>query len=78
MKMDADSFETLRRGIEAMIQRYPGSQEKYAVKGLTDRRWRWDLFWAANDAGLFGGVRWFADLHDEHIDTALRKITNTK
>jgi hypothetical protein len=46
----------------------------YLARGLTEKRWRWDLLWQA------GLSRWISDniypyANDDHIDTALRHIT---
>jgi len=51
----------------------------YREKGLSDRRYRWDCLWAINEKDRkewFDRVYQFAN--DDHIDTALRKITQTK
>lgn len=50
---------------------------EYKAKGLSDKRWRWDL---AYRAGL---SQWLCDnvcpyANDDHIDTALRSITGTR
>ena len=49
--------------------------QQYKTKGLTEMRFRWDLTYAAKL------TPWICDnlysyLNDNHIDTALRKITN--
>lgn len=46
----------------------------YLARGLTEKRWRWDLFYAA---GLSSWVcaNIYPYANDEHIDTALRSIT---
>jgi hypothetical protein len=51
---------------------------EYRAKGLSDKRYRWDCLWAINSKFR---NEWFAKvytyLNDTHIDTALKKITNT-
>lgn len=50
----------------------------YRERGLSDMRYRWDCLWSINYADR---ATWFDEVYeyanDEHIDTALRKITNT-
>ena len=79
MKASAE-FEGMVRaaivGIDTEQVREEYRQGRFAradkVKDL-DRRYRWDLFWAA------GGTRLLAQadqegLYDSHIDTVLRKV----
>lgn len=48
----------------------------YLARGLTEKRWRWDLLWAAKiSPWISANVYPYAN--DEHIDTALRKILRT-
>jgi len=58
--------------------------DEYAARELSAKRWRWDLFWRipadtrhafteALDADL--GPR---DWNDDHLDTALRRVTDTR
>ena len=43
----------------------------YSAKGLSDRRYRWDLAWRA---GSCVSDAYVAGLNDAHIDTVLRSI----
>jgi len=50
----------------------------YRARGLTSKRWRWDLLWRAKRLG-FIPERFIEDTlysycEDTHIDTALRRI----
>ena len=79
--MSADHFRVLRAAIRRLDT--PELRQRYrvgdfprsdAVKDL-DKRYRWDLFWAAR--GSFRGTPAYnvaAELSDAHIDTALRRI----
>lgn len=78
MKMRHDDFEQLRSGIKAVMDDYPESRGNYIKAGRTDRRWRWDLFHAACDRKLVNSYSLYCYLNDDHIDTALRSITDTK
>jgi len=50
---------------------------EYTNKGLTAKRWRWDLLYRAKLS------QWVCDniypyANDEHLDSALRHITRTR
>ena len=78
MKMTQEDFNTLKGFIQPLHtqERY----QEYKSKGLTDMRYRWDLLWSSkpNWPNIHWLVDTFKELNDSHIDTALRKITNTK
>jgi hypothetical protein len=72
MKMRTEHYERLRKSILAN-SKAPCLPE-YLAKGLTEKRWRWDLLWATVSS------QWICDnlypyLNDDHIDTALKAIT---
>jgi hypothetical protein len=51
----------------------------YVLQNLTAKRWRWDLLWRAKREGYLPD-RFIEDTiysyaNDDHIDTALRRIT---
>lgn len=49
---------------------------EYTQKGLSAKRWRWDLLYRAKiSAWISDNIYPYAD--DTHIDTALRHITGT-
>ena len=69
--------------LETLIKSSPTLNllEDYRSKGLSDKRWRWDLLWSSNDKERGELIRIIydeLDANDDHIDTALRKITGTK
>lgn len=77
MKIKGELFERLRNMVESSPL-FPDLLE-YRDRGLSDMRYRWDCLWAINshDRG-----EWFAEVYqfanDDHVDTALRKITGTR
>lgn len=92
MKMDKDTFAYLERCIKAYMAENDGlhlTADSYRRHGLSETRWRWDLFYASghyenrqtgahNDTT--GTIKrfwdYFSDLDDSHIDTALRRIVS--
>ena len=75
MKITMPHYNHLARSIQPAIDATP--LQAYRDAGLSDKRYRWDMTYKA---GLSG---WICDelypyLNDDHIDTALRSITNTK
>jgi hypothetical protein len=55
-----------------------GQLETYRKAGLSDKRYRWDCFWAIEREQRREWVtRIYKFANDDHIDTALRKITGT-
>lgn len=90
MKMSAETFAFLEGNINDFVRDFKGihlAASHYRKSFLTDKRWRWDLFWATADrfnkqtgANLDqSGMNkrfWdhFSGLDDSHIDTALRRI----
>ena len=46
------------------------SEADYAKRGLSAKRYRWDMLWKT-DIDI---CPWYSYLHDTHIDTALRHI----
>jgi hypothetical protein len=71
VKIKPEHLEHMRRAILAN-SRAP-TLPSYLARGLTEKRWRWDLLYAA------GLSQWICDnlypyANDEHIDTALRHI----
>ena len=82
MKVTTTDIDTLREalaplGTDERRQQYRDGDFVLAesVKDL-DKRYRWDLFWAATGPTFESQERWnLTDgLNDSHIDTALRRI----
>lgn len=74
MKMKQKDFERLEKCINHAMCRYPWGYKAYRDMGLSEERWRWDLVWEFCKSGLYPVMDY---LNDDHIDTALRKITAT-
>jgi len=83
MKFPADKLDTLRDWVEELdteevrehyrAGNYPRADRTKDV----DKRYRWDLWWAAlgrNDQDYSWRDGWLSDLLDSHIDTALRAV----
>jgi len=75
MKITVEHYDALRIAIESSPV-YPRLLD-YRARGLSDKRYRWDCIWAVHNGlrSWFGEVYQYAN--DDHIDTALRKITGT-
>jgi len=79
MKMRKQDYERLEKAVKRVLKSSPKlSVDNYISAGLTAQRYRWDILHAAKRAGLFDVCDVYHYLSDEHVDTALRKITGTK
>lgn len=78
MKITADHFATLTAKVAPFDT--PERRAEYAAKGLSDKRYRWDLtYLGGTGANPESTTRFICDtlygyLSDTHIDTALRTI----
>lgn len=72
MKIKPEHVEYMRAAITAAATTAPDLQA-YLARGLTEKRWRWDL---SCRAGLTPWIcrTIYPYANDEHIDTALRHI----
>lgn len=74
MKITKKDYERLEAAILAKKEEHKIELKNYHSHGLSSMRYRWDIFNTIN----FELVRdLYIYLNDSHIDTALRKITNT-
>ena len=80
MKMTNEHYATLAAELPRGIAAIPALSD-YLAAGYTARRWRFDAIYAAtrkNDTMQ----DWYSEIYrycnDDHIDTAMRAITNTK
>ena len=71
MKMNTQTYETLSKAVHQVIEEQGKNWEAYQRADQTHERYRWDLL---HSTGL-NLYRLQTDLFDNHIDTALRKIT---
>ena len=80
MKITTEHYDTLSSAIMQAQQGYHTLGE-YQAQNLTPMRWRWDLLWRAQRRALipdgFLMNTLYKYLNDNHIDTALRRITAT-
>ena len=74
MKIKPEHYQHMLIAMRAAQALQPtATRASYEAKGLTAKRHRWDLFYAAGLlAWICDNVYIYAD--DEHIDTALRSI----
>lgn len=75
MKITQEHYQVLSNAINKAVPNIPSLTE-YRAAGMTAKRWRWDLLWAAK-IGPWIGKNIYPYANDDHIDTALRKITGT-
>ena len=81
MKMTRQDYNRLTLRIHEFLNEHPDLKHyetsAYKRNELSAERYRWDIFHATDPLCIFN--RKFSEyLNDNHIDTALRKITNTK
>ncbi len=81
MKITPDHFRTLSHAIYRARQGAETLDEYVNQHGLSAKRWRWDLLWRAKRVGYlperFVEDNLYSYANDDHIDTALRRITAT-
>lgn len=71
MKMTKDDYKDLEIAVNVCTAMYPDMRSDYKNSGLSDERYRWDIFSLAKRALK---VDLYKYLNDDHIDTALRHI----
>lgn len=75
MKISKEHYKHLESAILPLMKEIPLSL--YVEKGLSEKRYRWDLSYRANlSTWICDNIYPYAD--DSHLDTALRQITGTK
>ena len=74
MKLDRDTFDRLRAAIEPLdtAERRAAYTPPASVRDR-DKAYRWRLFHTATDTGAVS-YRITDGYHDDHVDTALRRI----
>ena len=83
MKITPEDYAVLESAIKRTIARTGLSLDNYTSLGLTAKRYRWDLLEKSqirigDGINIDGDVNIYAYANNNHIDTALRKITKTK
>lgn len=76
MKMIKTHYDHMKQAIDKVLNNNPNAYEGYVEKSLSNMRFRWDIMHAANLTS-YACNHLYGYLNDGHIDTALRKITNT-
>jgi hypothetical protein len=81
VKITPEHYQRLCRAIYRSQQGMETLDEYVSQHGLTAKRWRWDLLWRAKRVGYlperFIEDTLYSYANDDHIDTALRRITAT-
>ena len=76
MKMQANHVEAIRQGIAPFDTDF--YRQRYIESGFSDDRYRWDLFYFAQQKGtidpFFINRTLYDYCNDNHIDTVLRKL----
>lgn len=83
MKITPEDYAVLDSAIKRTIARTGLSLDNYTSLGLTAKRYRWDLLdqshiTIGDGITIDGDVNIYAYADNNHIDTALRRITKTK
>ena len=83
MKITPEDYAVLESAIKRTIAQTGLSLDNYTSLGLTAKRYRWDLLEKSqikigDGINIDGDVNIYAYANNNHIDTALRKITKTK
>ena len=82
MKVTPAHLAMIRDAIAVTGNDRPDIRERYRNRDIPrgdlvqdiDKRFRWDLFHAANAASVLSAVLYGAGYNDAHIDTALRTV----
>lgn len=77
MKIKPEHFDTLREIVTTADRTFPSIREEFEAGRLSAKRFRWDLLFAGR------GSSWVCEnlypyMNDDHLDTALRRITGTR
>jgi len=83
MKITPEDYAILERAVKRTMTLTGLTLDNYTSLGLTAKRYRWDMLEKAqikigDGVKIDGDVNIYAYANDNHIDTALRRITKTK
>ena len=83
MKITPEDYAILERAVKHTIALTGLTLDNYTSLGLTAKRYRWDMLERTkikigDGINIDGDVNIYAYANDNHIDTALRRITKTK
>ena len=71
LKITKADYLELQKAVLNVVSNNPEIRNSYIGKGLSDKRFRWDMVHASG----FNVCSLYHYLNDNHIDTALRHIT---
>lgn len=77
LKIKDEDYRVLHDAIKEVENKYNGAKKVYIINGFSPVRYRWDLLWGAKLPKNFITKKLYAYMDDNHIDSALRRITNT-
>ncbi len=83
MKVTPEDYTVLESAVKRTIAQTGLTLDNYISLGLTAKRYRWDMLEKSrikigDGISINGDVNIYAYANNNHIDTALRKITKTK
>ena len=83
MKITPEDYTVLESAVKRTIAQTGLTLDNYISLGLTAKRYRWDMLEKSrikigDGISINGDVNIYAYANNNHIDTALRKITKTK
>ena len=76
MKMSAELFAQLQRAMQAQEKQSP-TAVAHLKATVSPMRYRWDRLWALPDGPSLVMKFYKEGLNDNHIDTALRRATES-
>ena len=74
MKITKEHYAILRTACEQVIANNPNMKREYEEQGLSDKRYRWDVWYMTENMLTFTCNILYKYLDDNHVDTALRSI----
>ena len=86
MKMTSDHYALMKKYVGDAVAKRPIHRDSMEHGWITAKRYRWDMLhyakFPSHEGGTMSGTTFICKnlypyLNDEHIDTALRQITET-
>ena len=76
MKIKPEDYNKLSEMVNTVIKTSPDIRNAYIRAGFSEMRYRWDLYHSGVNREF--QIKLYEYLNDDNIDSALKKITNTK
>lgn len=73
MKIKPEHLQKLREVIEEVVKNRPEALAQYKAAGLSHKRYRWDVLYAAKQNDFVCNTL-YRYMNDDHLDTALQRI----